>query len=237
MPSGRIEFGLPGHDPQEPNVDPPKATKGRRMSKKTRKKSSTGPSNKASGEGGARETACIGQNAAAKSPGKAAARPGKKACSRSAQESQPENPAPSRFEAGRIENGRGGRRLVRGAGRGSQGARFPPAPRWRRQRLARGLLRSESWCCFSIRAPTPRAAPGRRSTSPGWRGIRRKSEPRCWAYRPTRQRPRRPFATSTNCRCLWFRMRQHEMLEAYGAWGEKSMYGRTFLGHSSHHGI
>ena len=23
---------------------------------------------------------------------------------------------------------------------------------------------------------------------------------------------------------------QHEMLEAYGAWGEKSMYGRTFLG-------
>ncbi|OAF05864.1 peroxiredoxin [Bradyrhizobium centrolobii] len=23
---------------------------------------------------------------------------------------------------------------------------------------------------------------------------------------------------------------QHEMLEAYGAWGEKSMYGKTFLG-------
>jgi peroxiredoxin Q/BCP len=23
---------------------------------------------------------------------------------------------------------------------------------------------------------------------------------------------------------------QHEMLEAYGAWGEKSMYGRTFMG-------
>lgn len=23
---------------------------------------------------------------------------------------------------------------------------------------------------------------------------------------------------------------KHEMLEAYGAWGEKSMYGRTFLG-------
>lgn len=23
---------------------------------------------------------------------------------------------------------------------------------------------------------------------------------------------------------------QHEMLEAYGAWGEKSMYGRSFLG-------
>ena len=25
-------------------------------------------------------------------------------------------------------------------------------------------------------------------------------------------------------------MRQHEMLEAYGAWGEKSMYGKSFLG-------
>ena len=25
-------------------------------------------------------------------------------------------------------------------------------------------------------------------------------------------------------------MSRHEMLEAYGAWGEKSMYGRTFLG-------
>ena len=23
---------------------------------------------------------------------------------------------------------------------------------------------------------------------------------------------------------------KHQMLEAYGAWGEKSMYGRTFLG-------
>ena len=23
---------------------------------------------------------------------------------------------------------------------------------------------------------------------------------------------------------------QHEMLEAYGVWGEKSLYGRTFLG-------
>jgi peroxiredoxin Q/BCP len=23
---------------------------------------------------------------------------------------------------------------------------------------------------------------------------------------------------------------KHEMLEAYGAWGEKSMYGRTFMG-------
>ena len=23
---------------------------------------------------------------------------------------------------------------------------------------------------------------------------------------------------------------QHEMLEAYGAWGEKSMYGRNFMG-------
>ena len=23
---------------------------------------------------------------------------------------------------------------------------------------------------------------------------------------------------------------QHQMLEAYGAWGEKSMYGKTFLG-------
>ena len=29
---------------------------------------------------------------------------------------------------------------------------------------------------------------------------------------------------------------KHEMLEAYGAWGEKSMYGRTFHGHPSHHG-
>ena len=32
-----------GQDPQYPMVDPPKATKGRRMSKKTRKKSSKGP--------------------------------------------------------------------------------------------------------------------------------------------------------------------------------------------------
>ena len=29
---------------------------------------------------------------------------------------------------------------------------------------------------------------------------------------------------------------QHEMLDAYGVWGEKSMYGRTFHGHSSHNG-
>ena len=29
---------------------------------------------------------------------------------------------------------------------------------------------------------------------------------------------------------------QHEMLEAYGAWGEKSMYGRSFIGNHSNDG-
>ena len=52
----------------------------------------------------------------------------------------------------------------------------------------------------------------------------------CSACRPTREAPRKPSATSMSSSFRWFRTSNIEMLEAYGAWGEKSMYGRTFLG-------
>ena len=43
-------------------------------------------------------------------------------------------------------------------------------------------------------------------------------------------RPRKPFATSISLSLPLASDEQHEMLEAYGVWGEKSMYGRTFHG-------
>jgi len=38
------------------------------------------------------------------------------------------------------------------------------------------------------------------------------------------------FGISINFRFPWSRNETHEMLQAYGVWGEKSMYGKMFLG-------
>ena len=85
-------------------------------------------------------------------------------------------------------------------------------------------------CCSSIRARTRPAAPRRPSTSRGLRAICRKPDRGARRFGRPARRPRRRFGTSTNSSTPLVSDEQHEMLEAYGVWGEKSMYGKTFHG-------
>src|SRR5207244_123762 len=76
LPSARLESGSPDEARNNPMIDPAKATKGRRMSKKTRKKPSTPGSGKpARGKSAApTKTAAPKTRAAAKKPGGKAGR-------------------------------------------------------------------------------------------------------------------------------------------------------------------
>src|SRR5258706_5692052 len=88
----------------------------------------------------------------------------------------------------------------------------------------------KSSCCFSIRAPTRPAAPGRPSISRGWRVPSLKAGPRYWVFQPIRQGRRKPFGTSTNFPYLSLRTRSTKCWRLTVPGGEKSMYGRTFQG-------
>ena len=60
--------------------------------------------------------------------------------------------------------------------------------------------------------------------------LRRKPAPACSASPPTPSRPREAFRDKHELVVPLISDETAEMLKAYGAWGEKSMYGRTFLG-------
>ena len=122
-------------------------------------------------------------------------------------------------------------------GRGRQGARLPSAARRRQHRLAGRLCREKAGAVLlSARGHAGLHQGGHRFHAAGERTFAESqtavlgvsADPPEGAGSLSRQASSSPF--------LWSRMRQHEMLEAYGVWGEKSMYGRTFHGHSSHHG-
>jgi peroxiredoxin Q/BCP len=84
------------------------------------------------------------------------------------------------------------------------------------------------WCCFSIRARTPRDAPGidftrlSRAFAENRTAILGVSADPTKAQEAFRDKHQlvTPLASDET----------HGMLESYGAWGEKSMYGRTFQG-------
>ena len=85
-------------------------------------------------------------------------------------------------------------------------------------------------CCFSIPAPIRRAARGRRSTSPASRKPSPPPEPPSSGCPATRPKAQEAFRNKHQLSVPLASDEKHEMLEAYGAWGEKSMYGRTFEG-------
>ena len=62
------------------------------------------------------------------------------------------------------------------------------------------------------------------------KGASPTAAPRCWASPPTPLKAQESFRNKHQLSIPLISDEQHEMLEAYGAWGEKSMYGRTFLG-------
>ena len=59
--------------------------------------------------------------------------------------------------------------------------------------------------------------------------ITRRPARTSWGSRPIRSKPRTSSRRSTASHRL-VSDESHKMLEAYGVWGKKSMYGRTFMG-------
>ena len=83
---------------------------------------------------------------------------------------------------------------------------------------------------FYPRADTPGCTKEAIDFTPAVGRVRRKPDRRAWACRPTRQKAQEAFRDKHELAVPLVSDEQHEMLEAYGVWGEKSMYGRTFLG-------
>ena len=182
-------------------VDLRKATKGRRMSKKTRKKSSKPapksrktPARKPAAaktpqqgrppqrKPSAKKPAAKAAGKAAKTAAKAAvAKPDKPAKTTSAKASHkpPSKPLKSNLSAPP--------KPAAGSPHWSRARQLPPsvcrataatASRW-------PIMRARNWCCSSIPAPTPPAAPGKRSTSRDSRARLPTRAPRCSASRQT----------------------------------------------------
>jgi peroxiredoxin Q/BCP len=218
-------------------IDPPKATKGRRMSKKTRKKSSRKTLKKASGKATRAQSNTPTKTPDAKSLRKAAAGSGKKAGTRRpkapgkpaskplrsslAKAAAPRTVAESKTAAGTPDT----RTLTEGA----------RAPAFRLPRDGGDSVSLEDFSdrrlvlFFYARADTPgctreaidftRLASAFAENRTALLGVSADPPKAQQAFRDKHQLVT-PLASDET----------HGMLEAYGAWGKKSMYGRTFLG-------
>jgi peroxiredoxin Q/BCP len=199
-------------------IDPPKATKGRRMSKKTRKKSLETPARKAArppSRSSAKKPAAKTAKAAKKKSSKKAAKPPAKA---SATESHkaPSKPLKS-----------GGPALAL-----AEGAKAPAfrLPRDGGDTVALADFSGKKLVLFFYpRADTPgctkeaieftRLAGAFAEAGTAVLGVSADPPKAQEAFRDKHQLSI-PLVSDE----------KHEMLDAYGAWGEKSMYGKTFQG-------
>jgi thioredoxin-dependent peroxiredoxin len=208
-------------------VDPPKATKGRRMSKKSRKKSSKSAS---PGKARAKTPAKAGTNlrktvkpAARKSATKASNEISHKAASKPLKAAKAKKaPKP----AAKTESPAGNSRLL------TEGAE---APAFRLPRDGGEVVSLSDFAgkqlvlFFYPRANTPgctkeamdftRLSAAFADSGTAVLGVSADS-----------QRAQESFRDKHKLDVPLISDEKHEMLEAYGAWGEKSLYGRTFLG-------
>jgi peroxiredoxin Q/BCP len=201
-----------------PLVDLPKATKGRRMSKKTRKKSPTESVKRASAK-----QASVRSPAAAKRP---ASKTGKSA-GVAAKKSRPK--ASQKAASKPLKSAAGGSAPKAGLAEGAK------APGFRLPRDGGDTVSLADYAgkklvvFFYPRADTPGC------TKEAIDFTRLKS-----AFADTGTvvlgvsadpvAAQEKFRSKHQLAVPLISDEQHEMLEAYGAWGEKSMYGRTFLG-------
>jgi peroxiredoxin Q/BCP len=222
-------------------IGPPKATKGRRMSKKTRKKTSKKTPKKS-------PKASPGQATRAQSAASAKTRPAKTAA-KTAAKSKPSTPAKStsgtaagskanaaKSKAGNPPAGKplAGKAHTSAAGK-SGSAAGARAPAFRLPRDGGGTVALADYAgrklvlFFYPRADTPgctkeaidftRLASAFAENQTAILGISADPPKAQEAFRDKHQLSM-PLVSDE----------KHEMLEAYGAWGEKSMYGRTFHG-------
>jgi thioredoxin-dependent peroxiredoxin len=233
-------------------IDPPKATKGRRMSKKTRKKSPKASTQKAapaqslksaktqrtktrpakasqSAKNTTKKTGNATRTASQKAPSKALKSASPKVPARStpaAVRAEATNPAASRPPAQTVEAPAAGKSGL------TEGAK---APAFRLPRDGGGTVSLSDYAgkklvlFFYPRADTPgctkeaidftRLANAFAETGTALLGVSADPPKAQEAFRHKHELVT-PLASDE----------QHQMLEAYGVWGEKSMYGRTFHG-------
>jgi len=202
-------------------IDLPKTTKGRRMPKKTRKKLSKAPSVKTS----ARKPATSPKTAPSKTRPATAAKTGKSAKRVGSTLSKTSHKAPSKQLKKAAESAAPRSALIEGA----------KAPAFRLPRDGGGTVSLSDYSgrklvlFFYPRADTPgctreaidftRLAGAFAETQTALMGISADAPKTQEAFRD-KHHLTTPLVSDE----------KHETLEAYGVWGEKSMYGRTFQG-------
>jgi peroxiredoxin Q/BCP len=206
-------------------IDPPKATKGRRMSKKSRKKSpktsskrhQAAKSSKASKTGAAKTG-----RTAAKASKKAAGKPSHKATSKRLR--SPSSPAasPPGNKSASVEK----KHIL------AEGAK---APAFHLPRDGGGMIALSDYAgkklvlFFYPRADTP-GCTREAIDFTRLRGAFGESATEVLGISADPVGAQERFRDKHRLEVPLISDEKHQMLEAYGAWGEKSLYGRTFLG-------
>jgi peroxiredoxin Q/BCP len=222
LPSGRPESSLLEQDPQYPMIDPPKATKGRRMSKKTRKKSPK----PASGKVARADSVTSAKKQASKTRLATASKSGKKAAKQTAAATRrASHSAPSK-QLKKADTPATRKPVI------TEGAK---APAFRLPRDGGGMVSLSDFAgkklvlFFYPRADTPGCT---REAIEFTRlsGVFAESHTAILGVSADPPKAQEAFRDKHQLKTPLASDEQHQMLEAYGVWGEKSMYGKTFLG-------
>jgi thioredoxin-dependent peroxiredoxin len=200
-----------------PLVDPPKATKGRRMSKKTRKKSPT-----ESAKRGSAKQASVRSPAAAKRPASKTAKPAGASPKKS-------RPKASQKAASKSLKSTAGATPKSGLAEGAK------APAFRLPRDGGETVQLADYAgkklvvFFYPRADTPGCTKEAIDFT-RLKGAFADAGAAVLGVSADPVKAQEAFRSKHQLSVPLISDEQHEMLEAYGAWGEKSMYGRKFLG-------
>jgi peroxiredoxin Q/BCP len=200
-----------------PLVEPPKATKGRRMSKKTRKKSPTESTKRASAKQASvrspaakKRPASKTSKAAGASPKKSRAKASQKAASKPLKSASPAAPISALAEGAKAP----AFRLPRDGGDTVSLADYAG------QKLV---------VFFYPRADTPGCTKEAIDFT-RLKGAFADAGAAVLGVSADPVKAQESFRNKHQLAIPLISDQEHEMLEAYGAWGEKSMYGRKFLG-------
>jgi peroxiredoxin Q/BCP len=199
-------------------IDPPKATKGRRMSKKTRKKSPKTPARKAArppSRASAKKPAAKTAKAAAKKSSKSAAKPPAKTSAKESHKapSKPlksDGPAPAMAEGVKAP----AFRLPRDGGDTVALADFSG-----KKLVLFFYPRADTPGCTKEAIEFTRLAGAFAEAGTAVLGV--SADP---------LRAQEAFRDKHQLSIPLVSDEKHEMLDDYGVWGEKSMYGKTFQG-------
>jgi thioredoxin-dependent peroxiredoxin len=201
-----------------PLVDPPKATKGRRMSKKTRKKSPT-----ESAKRGSAKQASVRSPAAAKRPASKTAKP----AGASPKKSRPK--ASQKAASKPLKSTAGGSAPKSDLTKGAR------APAFRLPRDGGDTVQLADYAgkklvvFFYPRADTPGCTKEAIDFT-RLKGAFADAGTAVLGVSADPLKAQEAFRSKHQLSVPLISDERHEMLEAYGAWGEKSMYGRKFLG-------